>query len=226
METTRYQMSRDDTSWQDDGLPTTPWQVALVEGGHCVFKRHMPTDPNATSLSTTQWENMGKNTHGAMTQNVRESAAAADLNPFALNWQEWQRWLDVTPWHAPPIFPVACLINNLFFFIVRFPPIHIAPYITLQTFPERSRKSPFLKRSASKAFQRILTTPPSDFADASVIVKLPPNWVKLPFATYMAPAAEMQSSFVASKDPNPALEKFNYCTYLTWQLEAKWLYIN
>ena len=36
--------------------------------------------------------------------------------------------------------------------------------------------------SASKAFQRILATPPSDFADASVIVKLPPDWVKLPFS--------------------------------------------
>ena len=87
---------------------------------------------------------------------------------------------------------------NLFFFMVRFPPIHIAPCIRLQTCIERSTKSPFLKRSASKAFQRILTTPPPDFADASVIVKLPPNWVKFR-CTQMAPAAEMQSSFVASK---------------------------
>ena len=55
-------------------------------------------------------------------------------------------------WHVPPIFAVACVMDNLFFFIVSFPPIHMAPYISLQTFPERSRKSPFLKRSASKAF--------------------------------------------------------------------------
>jgi len=48
----------------------------------------MPTDPNATSLSTRQWENMGKDTHGGMTQKVRESAAAADLTPCALNWKE------------------------------------------------------------------------------------------------------------------------------------------
>ena len=54
--TPRYWMARDDTSWQDEGLPTTPWQVALVEGGHCIFKRHIATDPNATSLSTGQRE--------------------------------------------------------------------------------------------------------------------------------------------------------------------------
>ena len=59
---------RDDTSWQDEGLPTTPWRVAPVEGGRCIFKSHMPTDPNATSLSTGQRE---KDTHGGMTQKVR-----------------------------------------------------------------------------------------------------------------------------------------------------------
>ena len=56
METTRCWMSRDDTSWQDEGLPTTPRLVALVEGGYCIFKKHIATDPNATSLSTRQPE--------------------------------------------------------------------------------------------------------------------------------------------------------------------------
>ena len=171
-----------------------PWRYVMTGWGSphnsmasCTGRRRplhlQKTHAHRPKCHLTIDQALEKDTHGGMTQIVRESAAAADLNPCALNWKEWRRWLDVTPWHVPPIFAVACVMDNLFFFIVRCPRIHIAPYIRLQTFLERSRKSPFLKRSASKAFQRILTTPPSDFADASVIVKLPPNWVKLPSST-------------------------------------------
>jgi len=52
-------------------VPTTPRRVALVERGRCIFKRHMPTDPNATSLSTRQWKKLEKDTYGGMTQKVR-----------------------------------------------------------------------------------------------------------------------------------------------------------
>ena len=41
---------------------------------------------------------IGKRHTWWMTQKVRQSSAAVDLNPCALNWKKWRRWLAVTPW--------------------------------------------------------------------------------------------------------------------------------
>ena len=183
----------------------------------------MPTDPNATSLSTRQWKKLEKDTHGEMTQNVRESTAAADLNPFALNWQEWRRWLDVTPWLlicASDLCSGMCDEQRVLLHRQISTDPHgtcIGKMVTVETwlkglksgfsfgleienyglhYIDRCRQKlfredpgshptrwPRLKHCKEEWILSILTAPPSDPADASVIVKVPPNWVKLPSFT-------------------------------------------